>query len=189
MHNGSVLVSLGMMVATIGCAGNDVGFYAQGSLRATVTQPGVATPTTTGFEFATFTRIDPSIPANATSGFTGTCRVGPTERTLHLQRIGGDELGLREVTIALPSWEAAATACPRGQISLKIGPTTFTGQHDCDDARSTCTFTTARRGSYGMELSVQCPQLQAAGDNRRVEFTGQLILDECDGPETRNPER
>jgi hypothetical protein len=184
MRKASMLVAV-MVVAAAGCGGNNVGFYARGSLRATVTQPGVAMPTETGFNFDDSYRVDPSI-AVSTPGFTGACQIGPTNRVVRLTRVGGDDLGMREVQITMPPWEDTGTTCPRSTISITIGPTTFQGQEACGGAPGTCTFTATRRGSYGMDLNVRCLQLRASGDTRTVDFTGALNLDECDGPETRN---
>jgi hypothetical protein len=166
---------------------NGTGFYALGSIRATVTD-ATGTPTTTGFEFAQQSRIDPSLPAGSTTGFTGTCQLGTTGRTVHITQVGpaNDTNGLTEFSLTLPSWEQdTCTNCDHGSVALTIGGATFSGA----DVRggstpSACTFTTQRRGSFGMQLDATCTGLGATADPRHVDLHTTLTLDGCDSPST-----
>ena len=183
MRKPSVLLAV-VTLAACG-SGNDVGFTALGSLDATASSPTGGQLTRTGFRFDQTTRIDPTLPAGDSAGFTGQCQVGPDARRVTIRRLPSDGFALNEATITLPSWDACGTDCHDGQIAATLGTVAFTGSRAGATSAANCSFTATRHGSYGMELAVQCAALHAEGDARTVAINAQLTLNECDGPETR----
>src|SRR5262249_36243088 len=139
----------------------------------------------TGFRFPNATRIDTTLPAGAATGITGSCQVGPNGRTLHPPQVGAGPGGLHTVGVQLPPGGQAPTPNMLSQTTLTIGPVAFTGPEGA--ANSTCAFGTTRRGSFGMDLTITCQNITATGDSHSVNVTSTLALDECDGPDTRNP--
>ena len=140
--------------------GNGAGFIAQGSVQIAVRE-GSAAPTSSGFTFASQVRVDPALPAGRADGFIGTCSVGPNERSVVLQRIGGDRVGLESITFTLPDWsQDTCASCTRGTVSFVAGGAQFVG-NEVAGASSPCQFRTARSGSFDMRLQVQCRALQS----------------------------
>ncbi|MEI8256107.1 MAG: hypothetical protein WCJ30_10595 [Deltaproteobacteria bacterium] len=187
MRKASFVVPFLFGVALAACGpDNGLGFYAGGNVRATVTDNGV---TTTGFDIAQSSRVDPTLPSGATTGFTGTCQIGPNGRSLRLQQVGGNSLGMTEMSLTMPAWDQdTCTNCLHGTLTTIIGGVTFTGTEQRGATTPTaCTFTTDRRGSFGMQVHMGCTALSATGDPRRVDISSDLTLDECDGPSTNGP--
>ncbi len=166
----------------VGCAPS-TGFLAQGSVTVTL-QEATGAPSTTGFNFPPSTRIDPALPSGRNDGFIGTCSVGPNGRSVVLQRVGGDRMGLESATFTLPDWSQDTCAnCARGTASFVVAGASFSGSQTAGSA-SACEFTTSRQGSFDMRLQVQCRGLQSG--TRRADLDVNLNLDLCNGPMTRN---
>lgn len=190
MRKGLVWLAAAVVSVAACGPGNDLGFYASGSLSATLRDPAAGSTTDTGFAFGQRTRIDPSLPQGSAGGITGICQVGPNGRNLRLTRIGGDAFGVREINITMPNWDLdSCTSCNHGHIDVTVGSTVFSGDETRGGtAPSACTFESTRNGSFGMDLRVQCNGLLPSAspqDTRRVDIQGTLALEECDGPETR----
>ncbi len=183
MRKASFVVPFLLGAALAACGpDNGLGFYVGGTVRATVTNGGV---TTTGFDIAQSSRVDPTLPSGATSGFTGTCQIGPNGRSLRLQQIGGNSLGMTEMSLTMPAWDQdTCTSCLHGTFNAVIGGATFTGTEQRGTTPTQCTITTDRRGSFGMLVHASCTGLTATGDPRSVDIATDLTLDECDGPST-----
>lgn len=166
----------------VGCAPS-TGFIAQGHVTVTL-QETSGTPSTTGFNFPPSTRIDPALPSGRSDGFIGTCSVGPNGRSVVLQRVGGDRMGLESATFTLPDWaQDTCASCNRGSASFVVGGASFTGSQTAG-ASSPCQFTTSRTGSFDMRLQVQCRGVQSG--TRTADLDVDLNLDLCNGPMTRN---
>ncbi len=180
------VVSLLSIAASACGPDNGLGFYALGSVRGTITD-ATGTPTTTGFDFQQMSRIDPTLPAGSSAGFTGTCQIGPNGRSVHIQQVGAaDTHGLTEIAVNLPAWEQdTCTNCQHGTVTATVGGAAFTGaENRGTSGQSACTFTADRRGSYGMQLAISCSGLTATSDPRTVAIESNLTLDGCDGPST-----
>ena len=176
----SIVTALAFIAS--GCAPS-TGFLAQGSVTVTL-QGASGAPSTTGFNFPPQTRIDPALPSGRSDGFIGTCSVGPNGRSVVLQRVGGDNMGLESATFTLPDWSADTCAsCQRGSASFVVAGANFTGSQTAGGA-SSCEFTTSRQGSFDMRLQVQCRNLTSGA--RRADLDVDLNLDLCNGPMTRN---
>ncbi|MDP3273646.1 MAG: hypothetical protein Q8Q09_00520 [Deltaproteobacteria bacterium] len=187
MKNLSSLFAIAALTLSAAHCGpdNGSGFLVQGSIAVQI-PPNTATEANTGFQFPPQTRIDPTLPSGRSTGYVGTCTVGSNTRSLTIDQIGGDQMGLRSITVSMPDWsQDTCTNCVRGTVTLNVGGTTFSGTDDRSmGASSPCTFTAARVGSFGMTLDLRCPSLQSAG--RIAALTTNLTLDACNGPMTRN---
>jgi len=176
--------SVSVFVALVGglpaCGpANGTGFLVSGQVALTDT----AGTTRTGYTFAQQIRIDPTLPADASVGFTGICQTGPNGRSVRIQSVGGDALGLNTLAITMPDWSTDTCAnCAHGSVAATLGTTAFTGSEQRGSASSQCTFTAVRRGTFGMQLDMSCAGLTAAGDPRSLSLQGSLTLDGCDGP-------
>jgi hypothetical protein len=176
------LAALALVASHCG-PGNGTGFTAQGSVRVALRE-GSAAPTNSGFTFASQVRVDPTLPAGRADGFVGTCSVGPNERSVVLQRIGGDRVGLESVTFTLPDWsQDSCASCTRGTVSFVAGGAQFVGNEVAGSA-SPCQFRTSRSGSFDMRLQVQCRALQSGAKSSDLDVD--LSLDLCNGPMSRN---
>ena len=187
MRKASIIVPFVFCAALAACGpDNGLGFTALGSVSATVTD-ATGTPTTTGFDFMQSSRVDPTLPQGSTVGFTGTCQIGPNGRTLQVQQVGGaDARGLTAIAVTMPGWDQdTCTNCQHGTMTATVGGVAFVGSEQRgNNLPSPCSFTTVRRGSYGMQMTVTCMGLTATGDPRHVDVATNLTLDGCDGPST-----
>lgn len=164
------------------CAPNN-GFLVQGTVGVSINE-GSGAPTVTGFSFPPSTQVDPALPSGRSTGFIGTCSVGPNGRSVVLQRIGGDQLGLQSATFTMPDWSSDTCAnCQRGTVNFVVGSTSFVGTHTAGQS-SPCQFSAARTGSYDMQLQVQCRGVSSG--SRSADLDVSLSLDLCSGPQTRN---
>src|SRR4051794_33667438 len=104
MRKTSLFLAVIFSVAPACGPNNDTGYYASGSVRVTSTDSASSGPTQTGFTFSQQTRVDPNLPGTATTGFTGTCQVGPNGRTVHITRVPAPTMDLSEVNVTMPDW-------------------------------------------------------------------------------------
>jgi hypothetical protein len=182
VRNASLAAALAFFASHCG-PGNGTGFVAQGTVGVTLRE-GTGAPSTTGFSFAAQTRIDPTLPQGRSDGFIGTCSVGPNARSVVLQRVGGDRMGLESITFTLPDWtQDTCASCTRGTVSLVVAGANYTGTETAG-ATSACQFRPSRTGSFDMRLQVQCRGL--ATGTRSADLDVDLSLDQCNGPMTRN---
>lgn len=176
----TVLIFPSILLAAA-CSGAP-GFEASGSVQATITDPSASTPTETGFGLAQQTEIDPSLPSGATTGYTGTCDIGSSGRTLRITAIGASQYGLSEIDVSMPDWsQDSCTNCQYGSITATVGTTPFTGAENRSNGTTTgaCTFNATANGSSGMTLGIQCNGMTATDDPRTLAVTANLSLQNC----------
>jgi hypothetical protein len=163
-----------------GCGdGGGTGFYAGGAIQMTITDPNSTMPGQAGFTIPTGTRIDATLPPDASVGFTGTCAVGPHGRTVTINGVGQDSPAT--VSITMPDWsQDNCTSCTHGTITFDLQHATFTGQENRGTGTTpACTFSASRNGNDGMSLTGSCPALTSPADPRTVAVNVNLMLSHC----------
>lgn len=181
----SVLAISASAMLLIHCGGDSGrGFYASGTVVMQFSE-GAGAASETGLRFPSQVQVDPTLRAGTSTGVIGSCSVGPNSRTVELTQLGGDALGFKTISVTMPDWsQDTCTNCQHGTVNFTIGTTSFTGVEMRGAAAPQCTFNATRRGSYGMDLTVNCSALESAGKRSTLATT--LALDACNGSMTRN---